>query len=56
MGLVAHHHDRTTTHSRRRASRGEPYVEAYALRYGALIWDRYWRRFEQAVRGRNDAG
>jgi len=38
---LGHHHDRMTTKSRVRASRGEPYAEAYALRYEACIWERY---------------
>ena len=39
------HHDRITTKSQKRASRGEPYAEAYALTYEAKIWDVYQRRF-----------
>ena len=42
---LGHHHDRMTTRSRVRASRGEPYAEAYALRYEALIWERYQEAF-----------
>lgn len=38
---LGHHHDRITTRSKREASRGEPYAEAYARRYEALIFDRY---------------
>ena len=43
---LGHHHDRITTRSQRRASRGEPYAEEYARRYQAQIWDDYQRRFE----------
>ena len=42
---LGHHHDRITTKSEVRASRGEPYAEAYALTYEARIWDEYQRRF-----------
>ena len=42
---LGHHHDRMTTKSKVRASRGEPYAEAYALRHEALIWERYQEAF-----------
>ncbi len=42
---LGHHHDRMTTRSRIRASRGEPYAEAYALTYEAQIWERYQETF-----------
>lgn len=43
---LGHHHDRMTTRSKVRASRGEPYAEAYALQYEALIWERYQEMFD----------
>lgn len=43
---LGHHHDRMTTKSRRWTGRGEPYAEAYALRYEAKIWERYLETFE----------
>ncbi|MGI4792034.1 MAG: hypothetical protein ACRYFS_24695 [Janthinobacterium lividum] len=42
---LGHHHDRMTTKSQIRASRGESYAEAYALRYEAQIWERYQETF-----------
>lgn len=42
---LGHHHDRMTTKSKVRASRGEPYAEAYALRHEAMIWKRYQETF-----------
>lgn len=42
---LGHHHDRMTTKSRLEASHGESYAEAYALRYEALIWERYREAF-----------
>ncbi len=42
---LGHHHDRMTTKSKVRASRGEPYAEAYALRHEAVIWERYQEAF-----------
>ena len=36
---LGHHHDRMTTKSKVRASRGESYAEAYALRYEAVMWE-----------------
>jgi len=41
---LGHHHDRMTNKSNR-ASRGEPYAEAYALKYMDVIWDAYVSRF-----------
>lgn len=38
---LGHHHDRITTRSKLECSRGEPYAEAYALEYEAVIWQRY---------------
>ncbi|MGH9752984.1 MAG: hypothetical protein ACREA2_09385 [Blastocatellia bacterium] len=38
---LGHHHDRTSTRSKIKASRGEPYAEAYARRYADHLWDRY---------------
>lgn len=43
---LGHHHDRMTTHSKVRASRGEPYAEAYARQHEALIWTRYQEQFK----------
>ncbi len=42
---LGHHHDRMTTKSRTRPSRGEPYAETYALQYEAQIWTRYQEAF-----------
>lgn len=42
---LGHHHDRMTSKSKVRASRGESYAEAYALQYEALIWERYQNVF-----------
>ena len=42
---LGHHHDRMTTKSQARASRGEPYAEAYALAYEAQIWECYQEAF-----------
>ncbi len=42
---LGHHHDRMTTKSKVRASRGEPYAERYALAYEAQIWERYQEAF-----------
>lgn len=42
---LGHHHDRITTRSKVRASRGEPYAEAYARQHEALIWTRYQEKF-----------
>lgn len=38
---LGHHHDRMTTKSRARSSRGEGYAESYARRYEAQIFSRY---------------
>ena len=43
---LGHHHDRMTTASKVAASRGEPYAEAYALKYEAQIWQRYLESFD----------
>jgi hypothetical protein len=43
---LGHHHDRMTTKSKVRASRGEPYAEAYARNYEAQIWTRYLDEFD----------
>ncbi len=42
---LGHHHDRMTTKSKLDCARGEPYADAYALRYEKQIWDQYLRRF-----------
>ena len=42
---LGHHHDRITTRSQFECSRGEPYAEAYALEYEAIIWERYLVEF-----------
>ena len=42
---LGHHHDRMTTKSKVRASRGETYAEEYALRHEAQIWERYQEAF-----------
>jgi hypothetical protein len=38
---LGHHHDRMTTRSKKRASRGEGYAETYARTHGDRIWNRY---------------
>ena len=43
---LGHHHDRMSTRSRREAARGEPYAEAYALRYADRIWEAYFAAFD----------
>ena len=43
---LGHHHDRITTRSKVRASRGDSYAEQYALRYADRIWDEYFRVFD----------
>jgi hypothetical protein len=40
-----HHHDRMTTKRQRNSDRGESYSDAYALKYKALIWERYRETF-----------
>lgn len=42
---LGHHHDHMTTRSKRDAARGEPYAEAYARKYEAIIFDRYQEVF-----------
>ncbi|MEN6489011.1 MAG: hypothetical protein ABFD66_09040 [Smithella sp.] len=42
---LGHHHDRITTKSKRRSSRGEAYAEEYARKYESLIWTDYFNRF-----------
>jgi hypothetical protein len=42
---LGHHHDRMTTRSRRQCARGEPYAEAYAVKYADRLWDAYFREF-----------
>ncbi len=42
---LGHHHDRMTTRSKRRASRGEGYAEEYANKYVEQIWDDYFKVF-----------
>ena len=41
---IGHHHDAITNRSKR-VARGEPYAEAYALKYGDLVWERFTRHF-----------
>jgi hypothetical protein len=43
---LGHHHDRMTTKSKTRSSRGEPYAEEYARKYEARIWNRYHEVFK----------
>ena len=42
---LGHHHDRMTTRSRRRASRGEHFAELYARTHADYIWARYFEVF-----------
>jgi hypothetical protein len=42
---LGHHHDRMTTRSRNRASRGEGYAERYAHEHEKTIWERYLDTF-----------
>ncbi len=42
---LGHHHDRMTTRSQRKASRGEKYAEEYARLHEASLWDRYQKVF-----------
>ena len=42
---LGHHHDQMTTKSRRESARGEPYAEAYARKYGELVWQRFVKTF-----------
>jgi len=41
---LGHHHDQMSTKSKR-TGRGEPYAEAYALKYMDAIWADYIKRF-----------
>lgn len=43
---LGHHHDRMTTRSQRRASRGEKYAEEYARLHEAVIWQQYQKAFK----------
>ena len=47
---LGHHHDRMTSPSQRRATRGEPYAEAYARRHETVIWREYCRAFKPNLR------
>ena len=42
---LGHHHDRITTNSKARPSRGESYAEDYARQYAETIWIRYQEAF-----------
>lgn len=42
---VGHHHDRMTTQSQRRSSRGERFAELYARTHAHFIWSRYFESF-----------
>jgi hypothetical protein len=42
---LGHHHDRMTTWTERRAARGEPFAERFALELEEHIWDDYLRVF-----------
>ena len=42
---LGHHHDRMTTRSQRRASRGERFAEQYAQKFEAVVWNRYANEF-----------
>ena len=42
---LGHHHDRMTTKSKLRASRGESYAEAYARAYTDRLWSKYQEVF-----------
>ena len=42
---LGHHHDRMTSRKKKSAGRGEPYAEAYALKYMDLIFGQYVRSF-----------
>ncbi len=42
---LGHHHDRITTRSKRRASRGEGYAERYAIQNANSIWERFIDEF-----------
>ncbi len=42
---LGHHHDRMTTNSKSRPTRGEPYAAAYARKYAERIWIDYQKVF-----------
>jgi hypothetical protein len=42
---LGHHHDRMTTRTRKRAARGEPYAERFALELEERVWDDFVRVF-----------
>jgi hypothetical protein len=42
---LGHHHDRMTSPSRKRATRGERYAEAYARTHEQVVWSHYLRTF-----------
>jgi hypothetical protein len=42
---LGHHHDRMTTKTKRRSSRGESYAEEYANKFAQRIWDDYFNVF-----------
>lgn len=42
---LGHHHDRMTTRSRRRCSRGEDFAENYAVRGARRVWENYINEF-----------
>jgi hypothetical protein len=42
---LGHHHDRMTSPSQKRPTRGEKYAELYARTYEDLIWKRYLETF-----------
>ena len=44
---LGHHHDRMTTRSKRRASRGEHFAEVYARAHGDHVWSRYFEVFPE---------
>jgi hypothetical protein len=44
---LGHHHDRMTTRSQRRSSRGERFAEQYARTHGDQIWSRYFELFRR---------
>jgi hypothetical protein len=42
---LGHHHDRMTTRSQRKPSRGERFAELYARGHGDMIWQQYFEIF-----------
>lgn len=42
---LGHHHDRISTRSKVRSSRGEGYAESYAVRYSNCLWEAYASEF-----------